>query len=169
MMLDCPPCALEHVRNPKVTLWITEGVRKADALASVGLRAITLLGDRGWRGTNETGGKTALEDLVSASRSTAARSCICFDSDAFQKPAVHAATETLGRGWRLAGPSQRSSTCRTRRTAPSRASTTSSPSTPATSCWTGSRPSGTRSPHQTVNSKLEGRPGRGAATRPPTY
>ena len=37
MALDVPPSTRPHLRNPKVTLWITEGIRKADALASVGL------------------------------------------------------------------------------------------------------------------------------------
>ena len=42
-------------------LVITEGVRKADAAASIGLRAIDLLGVWGWRGRNEDGGITALD------------------------------------------------------------------------------------------------------------
>jgi hypothetical protein len=96
MMLDCPPATLEHVRNPKVRLWITEGVRKADALASVGLRAIALLGVECWRGTNEHGGKTSLEDWYGVALD-GRELVIAFDSDAFQKPAVHAAVERLGR------------------------------------------------------------------------
>jgi hypothetical protein len=96
MMLDCPPSTLEHVRNPKVRLWVTEGVRKVDSLASVGLRALALLGVDCWRGTNEAGGKTILEDWYGVALS-GRRIVICFDSDAFQKPEVHAATERVGR------------------------------------------------------------------------
>ena len=96
MMLDCPPSTLQHIGNPKVTLWITEGVRKADALASVGLRAVALLGVNGWRGTNGDGGKLALEDFYGVALN-GREIVLCFDSDAFQKPQVHAATETLGR------------------------------------------------------------------------
>ena len=96
MMLDCPPSTLGHVRDPKVTLWVTEGVRKADALASVGLRAIALLGVDCWRGTNEMNGKTTLEDWFGVALN-GRKVVVCFDSDAFEKPAVHSATERLGR------------------------------------------------------------------------
>jgi len=96
MMLDCPPSTLEHIRNPKVQLWVTEGARKVDALASVGLRAIGLLGVDSWRGTNGDGGKTVLEDWHGVALN-GRRIVVCFDSDAFEKPAVHGATERLGR------------------------------------------------------------------------
>ncbi|MBV9166214.1 MAG: DUF3631 domain-containing protein [Solirubrobacterales bacterium] len=96
MMLDCPPSTLEHVREPKVQLWITEGVRKADSLASFRIRALGLLGIDCWRGTNDRGGKTILEDWhgVALNGRTIV---ICFDSDAFQKPQIHRGTERLGR------------------------------------------------------------------------
>jgi hypothetical protein len=96
MMLDCPPSTLEHIRNPNVTLWITEGVRKADSLATIGLRAIALLGVDCWRGTNEMNGKTTLEDWFGVALNER-KIIICFDSDAFEKPEVHKATENLGR------------------------------------------------------------------------
>ena len=96
MAIDCPPCTLEHIRNPKVTLWITEGVRKADALASIGLRAIALLGVWNWRGKGEDGGTTALGDWEGIALN-GRKIVIAFDSDAFQNPGVHAATERLGR------------------------------------------------------------------------
>src|SRR5262249_46326481 len=37
MALDVPRSARRHLRNPKVPLWITEGSRKVDSLASAGL------------------------------------------------------------------------------------------------------------------------------------
>ena len=42
--LDCPPRCKSQLGDPSVTLWITEGQKKADALASVGQCAIALLG-----------------------------------------------------------------------------------------------------------------------------
>jgi len=96
MMLDCPPSTLEHVRNPRVRLWLCEGVRKSDSLASVGLRGLALLGVDCWRGRNEHNGKTVLEDWFGVALE-GRQIVICFDSDAFQKPQIHRATETLGR------------------------------------------------------------------------
>ena len=96
MTLDCPPPTLEHVRNPKVTLWLTEGVRKADSLASVGLRALALLGVDCWRGTGREGGKTVLDDWQGVALN-GRKVVVCFDSDAFEKPEIHAATERVGK------------------------------------------------------------------------
>ena len=96
MALDCPPSTLEHIRNPKLTLWITEGVRKADALASIGLRAIALLGVWNWRGKGEDGGTTALADWETIALK-GRKIVIAFDSDAFENPGVHRATQRLGR------------------------------------------------------------------------
>jgi putative DNA primase/helicase len=62
MRLDCPPVCQPRLADPRVPLWITEGQKKADALASLGLCAIALLGVFNWRGTNELGGKTVLAD-----------------------------------------------------------------------------------------------------------
>ena len=42
--LDCPPRCKEQLGDPSVPLWITEGQKKADALASAGQCAIALLG-----------------------------------------------------------------------------------------------------------------------------
>jgi hypothetical protein len=42
--LDCPPRCREQLGDPSVPLWITEGQKKADALASAGQYAIALLG-----------------------------------------------------------------------------------------------------------------------------
>jgi hypothetical protein len=96
MPLDVPPGALAHLGNPKVKLWITEGIRKADSLASIGLRSIALLGVWNWRGRGEDGGTTILEDFEYVALNER-QLVICFDSDAFQNPGVHRATERLGR------------------------------------------------------------------------
>jgi hypothetical protein len=112
MMIDCPPATLEHIRNPRVMLWITEGVRKVDALVSVGLRGIALLGVDCWRGTNEMGGKTTLEDWFGVALNDGRRVVICLDSDAFQKPSLHRATEILGRWLETRGAELRLSAAR---------------------------------------------------------
>ena len=96
MALDCPPATLEHIRNPKVTLWITEGARKADALISTGMCAIALLGVWSWRGRGDDNGTTALGDWEGIALN-GRKIVIAFDSDAFQNAGVHAATERLGR------------------------------------------------------------------------
>jgi hypothetical protein len=97
MAIDVPPSTRPHLQNPKVTLWITEGVRKADALASVGLRAVALLGVWNWRGKGDGGGTAALPDWESIALNDQRKVVICFDSDAFQNPDIHKATERLGR------------------------------------------------------------------------
>ncbi|MEN8615306.1 DUF3854 domain-containing protein, partial [Dehalogenimonas sp. THU2] len=42
--LDCPPRCQKDLGNPKVPLWITEGSKKADALAGHGACAISVTG-----------------------------------------------------------------------------------------------------------------------------
>ncbi len=97
MVIDVPPSTRPHLRNPKVTLWVTEGIRKADALASVGLRSVALLGVWNWRGRGDDGGSAALADWEAIALNDKRKVVICFDSDAFENPGVHAATERLGR------------------------------------------------------------------------
>jgi len=50
MRLDCPPPCLPHLANPQIPLFITEGQKKADSLASRGLCAIALLGVWNFKG-----------------------------------------------------------------------------------------------------------------------
>jgi hypothetical protein len=50
MALDVPPSVRGQLRNPANPLWVTEGIRKVDAPASVGLCAIGLLGVWNCRG-----------------------------------------------------------------------------------------------------------------------
>jgi hypothetical protein len=96
MVLDVPPATLQHLGNPKVTLWITEGIRKADSLVSAGLKAIALLGVWSWRGKNEHGGLLALADWHDIALN-GRKVVLCFDSDAFQNEGVHQAVAALGR------------------------------------------------------------------------
>ena len=96
MALDVPPSARRHLGNPAVPLWICEGIKKVDALASVGLYGVALLGVWNWRGRNDDGGTTALPDweAIALNGRTV---IIAFDSDAFWNPSVHKAAERLGK------------------------------------------------------------------------
>ena len=62
MCLDVHPHIREQVRDPKIPLWITEGIKKVGSAISHGLCCIGLLGVWNWRGTNKQGGKTVLPE-----------------------------------------------------------------------------------------------------------
>jgi hypothetical protein len=94
MRLDCPPPCQAALGDPAVPLWITEGQKKADALASCGFCALALLGVWNWRGRNGLGGLTALADWESvALKGRPVR--IVFDSDVMRKPEVAQALARL--------------------------------------------------------------------------
>lgn len=90
MALDIPPTIRKRIGNPKIPLWITEGIRKADAAVSRGMCCIALLGVWNWRGTNEFGGKVALPDWEYVALNDRVV-YIVFDSDVMIKPEIHAA------------------------------------------------------------------------------
>lgn len=94
MVVDVPPTARDKIGDPKVPLWITEGVLKADAAVSAGLCCIALLGVWNWRGTNADSGKTALADWESIALNER-EVYIAFDSDVMTKRAVHDALTRL--------------------------------------------------------------------------
>ena len=62
MLLDVHP-AVRHLLGIPIPLFVTEGIKKGDSLASRELCAIALLGVWNWRGTNADGGKVALARL----------------------------------------------------------------------------------------------------------
>ena len=93
MAIDVHPSQRSFLSDPNVPLWITEGIKKGDALCSHGCCAVAVLGVWNWRGTNESGGKTVLADFESIALN-GRRIFLVFDSDVMTKPAVHAA---LGR------------------------------------------------------------------------
>ena len=99
MAIDVPPRILGKVRHPHVPLFITEGVKKADAAISIGLCCIALIGTWNWRGTNERGGKTALPDwegIALKDADDAPRQVyIVYDSDVMLKLEVHQALVRL--------------------------------------------------------------------------
>ncbi len=94
MRVDCPPFCRPLLANPKLRIWITEGQKKADALASVGECAIALLGVWNFKGRNAEGGTTILADFdYIAWQEREVR--IVFDSDVAEKPEVHQAMDRL--------------------------------------------------------------------------
>ncbi len=94
MTLDVHPSMQDKLGDPSVPLFVTEGIKKGDALTSRGLCAATLLGVWNWRGKNEKGGKTALPewDVVALN---GRRVYVVFDSDVMVKPEVHRALSRL--------------------------------------------------------------------------
>jgi hypothetical protein len=61
--LDCPPGCRELLTDPHVPLYITEGIKKADALASLALCVLGLPGIWNWKAKNEFGGVTISSDF----------------------------------------------------------------------------------------------------------
>ncbi len=90
MALDIHPFAREKLGDPSVTLFVTEGVKKGDALVSRGLCAVALIGVWNWRGTNDRGGKTILADWNYVALN-GRQFYIVFDSDVMLKPGVYKA------------------------------------------------------------------------------
>jgi hypothetical protein len=87
VILDVPPRCRVRLRDPGVPLYVTEGSKKADALVARGACAVSLCGVWNWRGTNEYGGKTVLNDWDGiALNGRLVR--IAFDSDVVVKEAV---------------------------------------------------------------------------------
>jgi hypothetical protein len=92
--LDCPSVCRAMLANPSVPLWITEGQKKADSLASHGACAVALLGVWNFKGKNAFGGVTFLADFDHiALNSREVR--IVFDNDMMRKSEVRKACERL--------------------------------------------------------------------------
>ena len=88
---------LPAIQDPSEQLWITEGVKKADALTSRGCVTVALAGVYNWRNTHATLGDW--EDVRLKGRSVV----LCFDADAITKPHVAAAMARLGKWLRHKG------------------------------------------------------------------
>jgi putative DNA primase/helicase len=61
--LDCPPRCRPALAKPDVPLWLVEGQRKADSLASHGAVVLGLLGVWNFKGRNDFKGTTLLADF----------------------------------------------------------------------------------------------------------
>jgi putative DNA primase/helicase len=88
---DVHPLNHGRIIDPSVPLWLTEGVKKADALTTQGLCAVALSGVWNWRSTLGTLGDW--EDIPLKGRDVA----ICYDADIRGNKSVGRAMERLGR------------------------------------------------------------------------
>ncbi len=92
--LDVPPGVGPLLGDPSIPLWVTEGVKKADAAALAGLACVALPGVWSWRGRNDSGGKVAIPDWHDVALN-GRRVILAFDSDVAVKPSVHNALSAL--------------------------------------------------------------------------
>jgi hypothetical protein len=95
MILDAHPRVRPLLRDPQIPLYVTEGIRKADAAISRALCCVALLGVTNWRGMNISGGKTALvcwQSVALNGRTV----YIAFDSDSATKRPVLLQSIALG-------------------------------------------------------------------------
>ena len=90
--LDVHPLAHARVHDPGMPLWITEGMKKADSLASRGCAVIGLTGVWNWRQDQQT--LAEWEDVPLKGRIVT----VCFDADALTNPQVRHAMNRLV-GW----------------------------------------------------------------------
>jgi putative DNA primase/helicase len=88
---DVHPRNRNAITDPAVPLWITEGVKKADALTSRGLCAVALSGVWNWR--SNLGALGDWEDVMLKGRDV----IVCYDSDARGNRQVGRAMGRLGR------------------------------------------------------------------------
>ncbi|MDP2989686.1 MAG: DUF3854 domain-containing protein, partial [Kiritimatiellota bacterium] len=92
--IDVPPACFDQLGNPAIPLFITEGVKKEDALASRGACVIGLTGVWAFKGKNRDGGITVLADFDYIAWKDRII-YFCFDSDIITKQAVHRALQRL--------------------------------------------------------------------------
>jgi hypothetical protein len=92
--IDCPPPCHPQLADPSIPLWITEGIKKGDSLASQGLCTLNLIGVWGFKGKNPFGSTTLLADLDYVAWNGRIVS-IVFDSDVMTKTQVQQALERL--------------------------------------------------------------------------
>jgi pyrimidine operon attenuation protein/uracil phosphoribosyltransferase len=92
--IDVPPGVGPMLDDPAVPLFVTEGVKKADAAACAGLACVALPGVWSWRGRNEQGGKTAVPDWHDVALNDR-RIVLAFDSDVVRKRLVRTALDQL--------------------------------------------------------------------------
>ena len=96
-VLDVHPRNYAKLADPTVPLWITEGVKKGDALTTAGQCAISLSGVYNWRSRHGTLGDW--EEVYLRGRTV----CVCFDSDARTNRNVARAMRRLGTWLRSRG------------------------------------------------------------------
>ena len=92
--LDVNPLMAGEISKPRTVIFITEGAKKVDSLASHDITAIGLKGVWGWRGKNKDGGSTTLPDWEELAIK-GNRFVIAFDNDIFSNPMVNEAVRRL--------------------------------------------------------------------------
>lgn len=92
--LDCPPRCRARLRDPSTPLWVTEGVKKADCLASLGECVIDVSGVWSWKGRNELRGITISSDFDYLALNNR-QVYLVFDSDFISNPNVRQACSRL--------------------------------------------------------------------------
>jgi P4 family phage/plasmid primase-like protien len=100
-VLDVHPFNRDRICDPTVPLWVTEGIKKGDALTTAGQCAISLSGVFNWRSSSGTLGDW--EDVPLRGREV----ILCFDSDAATNRNVATAMRRLGRWLKSKGASVR--------------------------------------------------------------
>jgi hypothetical protein len=103
--LDVPPRCRESLADPRVDLWVTEGAKKADSIASKGGCALNVGGVWNWKARNRFGGVTVSVDFDYIAWSGRALNAdgrrgprhvfLAFDSDVISKVPVRIALEHL--------------------------------------------------------------------------
>jgi hypothetical protein len=93
-ILDIPSSIRNELRKGRQAILVTEGAKKADALASLGVPVINVPGVWSWRGKNADGGYTALADWEDVAIK-GNRFVLAFDSDILTKPDVNQALSRL--------------------------------------------------------------------------
>jgi putative DNA primase/helicase len=94
LTLDCHPAVQPALGNPTVPLFITEGVKKGDALASLGACTIALNGVWGFRGKNAHGGQVILPEWEHVALNERVV-YIVYDNDVTRKTTVQQALRAL--------------------------------------------------------------------------
>jgi Domain of unknown function (DUF3854) len=88
-VVDVHPLSHDAIIDPRVPLWITEGVKKADALRSRGQCAVALPGVWNWRSAHGTLGDW--EDICLKGRDVR----VCYDADILTNMMVRKAAQRL--------------------------------------------------------------------------
>ena len=96
-VIDVHPRHRNAIIDPAIPLWITEGIKKADSLTSLGCCAVALSGVWNWRSNLGTLGDW--EDIMLRGRHV----IICYDGDARGNPHIGRAMDRLGRWLRSKG------------------------------------------------------------------
>ncbi|MBI4199686.1 MAG: DUF3854 domain-containing protein [Chloroflexi bacterium] len=106
--LDVPPRCQPSLADPRVALWVTEGAKKSDAIASKGGCVVNVGGVWNWKARNRFGGITVSVDLdyIAWTGKHGPRDVyLAFDSDVVTKVPVRTALEHLGEILRRKGAS----------------------------------------------------------------